>query len=218
MERSRILAHRGLFETAEEKNSFKALGKALEEGFGIETDLRYYNGDIIISHDPPQNALKCPTFGWLLDLLRDSNYLGKIALNIKSDGLFSFVQQDILKRELSFDLFFAFDMSIPDTLSYFRSEIPTYIRSSEYELHHPLLKYANGVWLDSFDESHPKVPIAKNLLSSGIPVTIVSSELHGNDRSILWEEILASGIFSNPSFTLCTDFPYEAENFMKQSD
>ena len=53
MKKSNILAHRGLWFCEEEKNSSNALFKALDLGFGIETDVRDLCGELIISHDPP---------------------------------------------------------------------------------------------------------------------------------------------------------------------
>ena len=49
-----ILAHRGCWGQSVKRNSFEALKRALEEGFGIETDFRDCNGVIVISHDPPE--------------------------------------------------------------------------------------------------------------------------------------------------------------------
>ena len=47
-----IIAHRGIWTKVEEQNSPLSLRNALSKGFGIETDLRYFNNEIIISHDP----------------------------------------------------------------------------------------------------------------------------------------------------------------------
>ena len=46
-EKKNILAHRGCWKrySEEDKNSRKALFKALEIGFGIETDIRFYKND-----------------------------------------------------------------------------------------------------------------------------------------------------------------------------
>ena len=50
----KILAHRGLWTIENEKNTIEALRNALEEGFGIETDIRDCCGEIVISHNPPK--------------------------------------------------------------------------------------------------------------------------------------------------------------------
>ena len=46
-----IIAHRGFWISAEEKNTQTAFLRALENGFGIETDLRDFDGTLVISHD-----------------------------------------------------------------------------------------------------------------------------------------------------------------------
>ena len=51
MEKSCIIAHRGLWKKPSEKNSKLALFKALENGFSIETDIRYDKDiGLVISH------------------------------------------------------------------------------------------------------------------------------------------------------------------------
>ena len=49
-----ILAHRGVWQNPVEKNSAAALRRALENGFGVETDIRDLDGQLVISHDPPR--------------------------------------------------------------------------------------------------------------------------------------------------------------------
>ena len=36
------------------KNTLSAFTRAFDNGFGVETDLRDYNGTLVISHDVPQ--------------------------------------------------------------------------------------------------------------------------------------------------------------------
>ena len=45
----KIIAHRGFWIKDSEKNTVKAFERALENGFGIETDLRDYNQKIVAS-------------------------------------------------------------------------------------------------------------------------------------------------------------------------
>lgn len=42
----KIIAHRGYWIDSSEKNSSNALRKALEQGYGFESDLRDYCGDL----------------------------------------------------------------------------------------------------------------------------------------------------------------------------
>ena len=80
-----ILAHRGLWKSPSEKNSLTVLRRALHSGFGVETDIRDYAGDIVISHDIADASCEClETF--LRSYKEDGSCL-PLALNIKSDGL-----------------------------------------------------------------------------------------------------------------------------------
>ena len=56
--RSRIMCHRGYWSgelgiAPLQKNSWEAFERAIDFGFGIETDLRDYAGSVVISHDVP---------------------------------------------------------------------------------------------------------------------------------------------------------------------
>ena len=54
LNKENIIAHRGQWSKYGEnyKNSKKAIFEALDFGFGIETDVRLFNNDLVISHDP----------------------------------------------------------------------------------------------------------------------------------------------------------------------
>lgn len=211
MKRSSILAHRGLFENEQEKNSATALERALNKGFGIETDLRDLNGKTVIAHDPPKENPLPPSLEWLLGAVNSSKYSGRIALNIKSDGLSSLIETLLQSSTIDSSRVFAFDMSVPDTLSYLKSTIPFYSRVSEHEPAPVFQEEAEGVWIDSFDGSCQQVELAKDFIARGMRVTIVSSELHKRDHKSLWNEILESKICFSPLFEICTDYPMEAD-------
>ena len=46
-----IISHRGYWEKAAEKNSTVAFQRSFQLGFGAETDVRDFNGELVISHD-----------------------------------------------------------------------------------------------------------------------------------------------------------------------
>lgn len=48
-----IIAHRGYWLNPSEKNTTLAFSRALQYGFGIETDFRDFDGALVVSHDPP---------------------------------------------------------------------------------------------------------------------------------------------------------------------
>ena len=52
----RILSHRGYWNDKIEKNSLLALKTALEKGYGFESDVRDYMGNLVISHNIADNT------------------------------------------------------------------------------------------------------------------------------------------------------------------
>ena len=216
MDRRNILAHRGLWYESVEKNSFDAFKKALDAGFGIETDFRDFSGTIVVSHDPPTgDDLTAEAF---FELYSVSSSRGRLALNIKADGLQHALVDSLARSEVPIKNCFAFDMAVPDALGYISRDFPTYTRLSEYEQEATFLDLAVGVWVDNFTGRFAQVATAERLLSAGHRVCIVSSELHKRDHSALWNEIVATGIHRNPNFEICTDFPEAAHQFFLDQD
>ena len=211
MDRRNILAHRGSWSENVGQNSLEAFKIALDAGFGIETDFRDCSGTIVVSHDPPTgDHLTAEAF---FELYSASSSRGRLALNIKADGLQQALVTTLARSEVPIENCFAFDMSVPDALSYVSNDFPIYTRLSEYEHHAPFLDLAAGVWVDNFSGRFAQVATAERLLAEGHRVCLVSSELHKRDHSALWDEIAAAGINKNPNFELCTDFPEAAHQF-----
>jgi len=75
-----VFAHRGFWNNKNEQNSLVSFQNAIREGFSIETDIRQFAGELIISHDSPQLPLP-------LELLDVIDTQTTFALNIKEDGL-----------------------------------------------------------------------------------------------------------------------------------
>lgn len=210
MERSCILAHRGLHFCEEEKNSSGALKRAIYEGFGIETDLRDFDRKVVISHDPPCGISSLLSLDWLLDHILLHGYSGRVALNIKSDGLAKIVSQLIQAKLDDVERCFAFDMSVPDSLSYIKEDISVYTRLSNFEVTPACLEMAKGVWVDDFSGDFPQIDHALDLIGHGYRVAVVSPELHGRDHAMVWDRLEESQVFHSPLFELCTDFPLDA--------
>ncbi|QNI71220.1 hypothetical protein CyaNS01_02096 [Cyanobium sp. NS01] len=201
-----------MFSSESEKNSPEALRRALDEGFGIETDLRDLDGRVVISHDPPRGNPLPSTFEWLLEQVASSPSAGRIGLNIKSDGLSVMIESELKAIGLDIDRFFGFDMSVPDGLSYLKGSLPVYSRISDYEPMPAFLDRAKGVWVDNFSGSFQQVKRAKDLIDQGVRVAVVSPELHRRNHESLWNEIVEEELHLSPLFELCTDFPVEAAN------
>jgi hypothetical protein len=207
---SSILAHRGWFLEPSEKNSPIALERAIQSGFGLETDVRDLNRRLIISHDPPQDSSELLDLDWLFSLIHSTGSKGRVALNIKADGLLPLLLPLQQSSCVEADQVFAFDMSVPDAISYLGSGIPAYSRISEYEQLPCFIDQVRGVWVDNFTGVFPQVRRASDLMEQGIRAAIVSSELHRRDPLPLWNEIIESRIYENPLFELCTDLPSQA--------
>jgi len=206
-----FLAHRGIWDCREEKNSVKALEKAFLRNIGIETDVRDFGGQLVISHDPPLKS----NLLLLDDLLRmyvSSETKPTLALNIKSDGIQRLLLDSILA--FSVDNYFVFDMSLPDTLGYVKLHLPIAVRLSEYEVENKLIDDAAWVWLDCFEGNWFSEDYVVQLLSRGKRVAVVSPELHGRDPRSAWEIMRRLGPY--PDLYLCTDLVYQATEFFNE--
>lgn len=206
-----ILAHRGWWDQHEERNTTAALERALEAGFGIETDVRDRQGVLVISHDVPDADSRL-----LEDLLQTYSargWSGVLGLNIKSDGLAAMLRPLLDRYDVS--RYFTFDMSVPDTLGYIAIQAKPFTRWSEYERGSSLDDRADGVWMDSFGEDFVCVADIRRAAASGKRVAIVSPELHGRPHLEAWTTWRKSGIrtISGEPIMLCTDFPDKAAAF-----
>jgi hypothetical protein len=206
----KIIAHRGFWDGTIKPNSFKSFEMAFENGYGIETDFRDFNGQLVVSHDPPTKdnfvfaddffklAAKYPTL--------------PLAINIKADGLQLLVKDYLDKYNLS--NYFVFDMSIPDMYRYHTNGMTYYTRKSEFELNPCLIEDAAGIWLDAFNHEWYVQDDIEQLLQTGKSVAVVSAELHKRDYKNQWNIIEAlKGNIGFQNLFLCTDYPNEAKLF-----
>lgn len=210
---SNILAHRGSWNSDIPKNSRDALSRALLAGYGLETDIRDLDGELVVSHDPPKTSDDIISFDWLLEFYVANNCRGMLALNIKSDGLAGMTKMALQRHGVS--TYFVFDMSIPDTLWYLNADMPAYSRVSEYEPKPALADRCSGIWLDNFTGTFPQVDAAMKLQALGKPIAIVSPELHRRPHEAFWVSLKDQAGLDLSSILLCTDFPDEARSFFK---
>jgi glycerophosphoryl diester phosphodiesterase len=205
----KIAAHRGFWTTSAEKNSLTAFMRALEGGFGIETDLRDAQGEIVISHDMPRGGeMRLDHF---LSLCKNFPDSGPLALNIKADGLQAGVHAALAAHQI--DNAFVFDMAVPDALGYLKLKLPTFTRASEYENPPSFYDQAAGIWLDGFHGEWADQALVASWLAYGKSVCMVSPELHGRPHRLAWQAIRAAGLHQQSGFSICTDFPSEAKEF-----
>lgn len=208
-----MLSHRGYWKVPIEKNSMTAFSRSFELGYGTETDLRDYNGELVISHDiPDSSALAVDEF---FKRYNDSKYPCRptLALNVKADGLQKLVKEKL--NQYNIENYFLFDMSIPDLLAYQKEGLKFFVRFSEYEPESLLLKEAEGVWLDGFKETIIDKELIDSFLIRRKKVCLVSPELHSKEHIAVWEKIklLPNNIVSSNNFILCTDLPVDATRF-----
>lgn len=210
MKRSAILAHRGWWSDPADKNSAAALTRALEAGFGIETDFRDLDGVLMVSHDPARVADGLREAAWFFGEVARTGNGARLALNVKADGLQDMLSAAMAQAGVSQDQAYAFDMAVPDALAYLASGFPAYSRLSEYEATPSFVTRAAGVWVDNFNGNYPQIDRAIDVLDGGLRAALVSPELHGRDHGPLWDEIAAAGLHEHPLFELCTDLPQAA--------
>ena len=204
----KIIAHRGNWKNPDEKNSQGAFERAFLKKYGVETDIRDYCGELVISHNVADcQCMACDDF---FDLYQRRGNGVPLALNIKADGIQKLLKPLLEKYQIT--NYFVFDMSIPEMVVYKYENIRFFTRRSDIENKCVLYHDASGVWIDAFYNDTWKVSdYTESVLNDGKDAVIVSPELHGRDKSILWDEIKNSGLYAQDGLYLCTDCPDEAE-------
>jgi glycerophosphoryl diester phosphodiesterase len=204
-----VLSHRGLWRTNQEKNTEVAFNRSFEMGFGTETDIRDYCGELVISHDMAHS--KCMPFNDFLDIYSPYSKKLPIALNVKADGL----QDNLLKALNKYKVtnYFVFDMSVPDGLGYLKSGLKTFTRQSEFEPIPSFYEAAHGVWLDEFEGHWINQTIVLNHLRQQKKVCIVSPELHRRPNENEWMDYkkINDELKDKENLMICTDFPETAD-------
>lgn len=206
-----IISHRGYWLEKNEKNTTLSFERSFSLGFGTETDVRDYNGNLVISHDiPTESSLLIDDF---FKIYKTQSY-STLALNIKSDGLQSILKSKL--REYNIQNYFVFDMSIPDSIGYINNNMKLFSRQSEYEKIPVFYDQAEGIWLDGFNEEWYDLDLITDHIKKGKKVAIVSSELHGRDHMGLWEFIRTSNLDKEEKLILCSDFPELASEYFNK--
>lgn len=148
MQNIKIIAHRGYWKTELEKNTMTALKRAIDCGYGFETDLRDCRGGLVISHNPPTgNEI---TVESVFEMYSQKQSDVPLALNIKADGLQELLAGLLAKYNIN--NYFVFDMSVCDTLSYTGQHFKIASRRSEYEKDMPFYMNSTTIWVDFFHE------------------------------------------------------------------
>jgi len=219
-----ILAHRANLTGPRPptENSVDACRQALEEGFGLEIDLRReHHGDFYISHDAaPRTAENA------LDSYRDlfQRHPGQpIAVNVKELGYEDALID--LQREGAFGrrgFYFDFELLEPDNpgrtqrlLASLPGGKAVHLAARLSDRHEPLAQClsipASAVWADEFDSLWLTEQEIAACRRAGRRVYVISPELHGfseKERLDRWANFKEWKIDG-----LCSDYALEARDF-----
>ena len=201
----KIVAHRGYWLKESEKNTVMSITKAIRMGISIETDIRDFNGEIYISHDPIKNPESLISLKELLEIHEKYNSKSLLFLNIKSDGLYNLIYNNdyVIKNFCYF-----FDMSFPELVQYSKRGYNFLTRISDLETLSNTQPLSKGKWIDSFYDFkwffNSNILIEKNQIN-----VFVSPELHKHDHLEFWNYLSQLNI----DFYLCTDLIEEASDF-----
>lgn len=202
-----ILAHRGFWTKPEEKNTLAAFEKAFANGYGIETDVRDYKGELVISHNVADE--KCPLFTEMLEIYKKSGANVPLALNVKADGIQALLKKHL--EEYGITNYFMFDMSVPEQVVYVKEGFNTFTRQSEFELSPSMYDKACGVWMDEFATEWMTEKHFGGHLKAGKKIGVISPEIHGNDEKRIWN--MLKSYKADDNLMLCTDIPKAAEAY-----
>jgi hypothetical protein len=205
-----IIAHRGYWIKETDKNKKIAFERAFRNKFGVETDIRDFNGVLVISHDIANEYAM--TVNDFFQLYSEIGQCLPLALNIKADGLQKLLKELINKYKII--NYFVFDMSIPDAFLYINCGMHIFTRESEFEETPSFYKSACGVWMDEFQSHWITAEKINSHLNDNKKVCIVSPELHKRDHISAWidyKELIRHDKGSN--IFLCTDFPKQARSY-----
>ena len=220
-----ILAHRANLSgpRSANENSVVDCRAALENGFGLEIDLRRdSSGRFYISHDPLPHAgaNDLDAYRPLFQQYPEPT----IAVNVKELGY----EEELirLQREATFgrsDFYFDFELleKIPGGAQRKLASLPggdsTRLAARLSDRGEPLAQClglaAYAVWADEFDSLWLTGDEIAALRKAGRRIYAISPELHGFDagaRLRRWAQFADWGIDG-----LCTDYALEARNFFK---
>ena len=189
-----------------------AFRRAWERGNGIETDIRADGNHIVIAHDAFGDFREAITLKEFLGEYQQKGNKSPLALNVKCDGMALRLREDL--TGVDGEIYF-FDMSIPETLRYQKSNLPFLSRLSEYESEVPFLETSVGIWLDQFVSDWVGAESLDRFSGSMKYMAVVSSELHGRNHLAGWGKVL--DLSRHFEVRLCTDLPDEAKEFFNEN-
>jgi hypothetical protein len=178
-----IIAHRGNHQGQRDiENTVAAIEGADSKGYANEIDLRVYNNDIVLSHDPVH-------VGRLYDRYRALRRLeNPVFLHVKEHGVVNVLQF----REIAYDRVFSFYENVPGTTFLFT--VKSLDEVDYYGFEDCWVEQPDGEWISSAPEEWTPT---KNIF-------VVSPELHGYE---LTDDVIASYKSKKWIAGVCTDYP-----------
>jgi glycerophosphoryl diester phosphodiesterase len=208
-----VLSHRGYWKEVHEKNLPKSFERSFSLGFGTETDIRDYKGELVISHDIADK--NCISIKEMFEIYNKYDNTLPLALNIKADGLQ--VKLKELLEEYKITNYFVFDMSIPDGLGYLKQNIKVFTRESEYEKVPSFYDEACGIWLDEFQGHWITKEVIEKHIGNNKQICIVSSDLHKREYKKEWQHYKTiEKELGIDNLMICTDYPKIAKEFFDE--
>jgi len=207
-----VLSHRGYWKETHEKNLPIAFERSFSLGFGTETDIRDYKGELVISHDIADD--KSISVKEMFEIYNKYDNTLPLALNVKADGLQ--VKLKELLEEYKIENYFVFDMSVPDGLGYLKQNIKAFTRESEYEKIPSFYDEAYGIWLDEFQGHWITKEVIEKHIKNGKQICIVSPDLHKREYKKEWQhyKTIEKELGVN-TMMICTDYPEITKEFFR---
>ena len=165
---------------------------------GVEVDVRDYEGDLRLVHDPFLSGERLDNF---LAAYRHA----LIIFNVKCDGLEKNILELAEKHRIK--NYFFLDVANPTLVNLTRQGVrQVAVRFSEYESLEFALAFAgkvDWVWVDSFTRL-PLEPESYRLLHRYFKICLVSPELQRHPRTMI--QVFRSQLKRMPLDAVCTDF------------
>jgi hypothetical protein len=203
----KIISHRGYWKQASEKNLEVAFRRSFDLGFGTETDVRDYDGKLVISHDMPTGK-EMPLEAFL-DIL-DGRPL-PLALDIKANGIAKELRATLERYKVS--NYFTINTAVVELDVQLKNGLNAFTRMSEVERDPPFYAKCSGVLLDMLESSWYDFSVIERMTNDGKMVCIISCELVGRDAREQWKMLRSNGIMKFKNCLLCTDVPEKAQDY-----
>jgi hypothetical protein len=159
-------------------NKIRELKKIPKE-YGVEIDVRDFNKNLVIQHDPFKNGV------FLEKYLKNYKH-GTLIINVKSEGIeFKIIK---LLRKFKIRKFFFLDSSYPLIINMMKKNIKNIsVRVSDYESFNNVEMLKNKfkwLWLEIFNNFKISKKQINYINNNSLKICLVSPELHGRAKDI----------------------------------